>query len=434
MPKYVEPVKLNETDVIKLSGIASGDIPAGEDVKKRAGVVLELSHGTMIRDVASRFGMRENTVTEIRRRYLKNGMASLGIAAKSGRPVKRLSAADLEKQLDAFIASFKRDNSRNPTATEVSNGLNAPLPVVRAAMKARNLIQERQRSWEIALPGNTAPRVIDLAGMYVSGKQQILAVKVTDDRGNCKSETINIMITGSKSFADSCKPGNKSVHHYEQLADLLEAFAVSHPKNKKGGMTGAEFIRAVTEANGIGEKPAYHLLVHGSPIAEKNGAMLPAAVLVPCADLSAWLFRTNCLLDILCTESGSVRFSARVISALKGYLSDADADSEPFIWMKHPAGGTELKDAHKADTASQRFAPGTVMAEVKIMGDDGQWISCKAMQETGLRQKDLNPHSLDSYLKAAGIIEQSIANTSRAAARCANEKYLNETVNKNSKT
>lgn len=93
-----------------------------------------------------------------------------------------------------------------------------------------------------------------------------------------------------------------------------------------------------------------------------------------------------------------------------------------------------MKTEHDADAESQSFAPGTVMAEVKIMGDDGQWISCKAMQETGLRQKDLNPHSLDSYLKAADIIGQSIASTSRTAARIANEKYLNETVSKNSKS
>ena len=44
----------------------------------------------------------------------------------------------------------------------------------------------------------------------------------------------------------------------------------------------------------------------------------------------------------------------------------------------------------------------------------------------------MNPHSLDSYLKTVDIIEQSIANTSRAAARGINEKYLNETVKKKS--
>ncbi|WP_406041057.1 transposase [Succinimonas sp.] len=434
MPKYVEPLKLNEIDAIKLAGIASGDIPAGEDVKKRAGVVLELSKGTMIKDAAGKFGMRENTVTEIRRRFLKNGMASLAIAPKSGRPVKGLSAADLEKQLDAFMASFKRDNSRLPTVMEVSQGLNASLPVVREAMKARNLIPERQRSWEIALPGNTEPRVIDLAGMYLSGVQQILAVKVTDVQVKRSSKTGNVMITGSRSFADSCKNTDMSVHHYEQLAALLEAFIAANPKNRKRSMTGTEFIRAVTEANGAGEKPAYHLLVHGSQVAEKKGTMLTSAVLVTCADSSAWLLKTKCLLDLLRAESGSARHSARIISALEGYLSSADEDAEPFIWMKKSSREPELKAEPASDAESQSFAPGTVMAEVKIMGDDGQWISCKAMQETGLRQKDLNPHSLDSYLKAVAIIEQSIANTSRAAARIANEKYLNETVNINSKT
>ena len=116
MPKHVDPIKLNETDAISLKGIASGDIPAGEDVKKRAGVVLELSNGTMIKDVAGKFGMRENTVTEIRRRFLKNGMASLEIAAKSGRPATCLSAEELEKQLEAFLESFKHDNNRYPTS------------------------------------------------------------------------------------------------------------------------------------------------------------------------------------------------------------------------------------------------------------------------------------------------------------------------------
>lgn len=436
MPKHVDPIKLNDSDVIRLTGLASGTIPAGEDVKRRAAAVLELSKGVQIKDVARGLGMRENSVTDIRRRFLSKGMAGLETAAKSGRPLTGLSADEVETRLDAFIDSFKQENNRNPTTLEAAKGLNASLSVVREAMKRRNMIQDRKRTWEIILPGDTAPHSIDLVGIFLSGEQQILAVKVTAGNDGSHVATQNAVITENRNFASSYTP-QEGTAHYEQLADIIETFTDSQSKSRKKGFTGVEFVRELIKANGECSTPSYHLLVHGLPVVETNGTMISDTVVSSCEELSDWLLKTGNILDVLCTDAGSVSNSVRIVSSIESFLRVASSDSDPFVWMKTPTESDNCEQKASVNNHSsvpaqneKTPAPGTVIAEVKIMGDDGQWITYETTLETGYRQQDLNPDSIDTYLKGVNVVEQAIAKTTREAARGINERYLNETVKK----
>ena len=74
MPKRVEQIIVKESDAIILKGIAEGTIPSGDSVIKRAKALLLLADGKRIKDAANEVAMRENTITDLRRRYLDIGI------------------------------------------------------------------------------------------------------------------------------------------------------------------------------------------------------------------------------------------------------------------------------------------------------------------------------------------------------------------------
>ena len=78
MSRIAQPISLNIADINVLTGITNGSVPAGDDVKTRAEVLLSLNQGMSGKDVAKALSIRENTVSDIRRPvfYTFQGMNS----------------------------------------------------------------------------------------------------------------------------------------------------------------------------------------------------------------------------------------------------------------------------------------------------------------------------------------------------------------------
>lgn len=438
MPKSVPPISLSADDVSKLNLIVSEQSLSSPDVKRRASIVLELSQGRQIKDVAKSFEIRENTVTEIRRRFLKNRLDSLEIAPKSGRPTNCCKVEEIEGKLDGFVAAFNQEHGRNPSVKEVTAGLNGSVNAVRQLMIQKELIESRKKIWDIVLD-NMKPHIVDPVGLYVSNEQQVIVVRVFTKAETSEPDTRTSVKTVNRSFADSYKPDLQAAN-YAQLADVLDAFTLTGSKSKPQNGACIRFIENLIGSYRNEEGVTYNLLVCGELQIEKDGRMIHGAVVDRCEDIKLWLQKVTHLLDLLCTDAGDVSLAVKIASGLERYLAIANSDSEPFVWVKLPTdagmpknAGTTKKTAIFPEAgieASSLPAPGTIRVQAQIMGDDGHWISFDVNRNTGFTQNEFNMGSADSYLQGLSRIEQIIANATHDAARGLNERYLTVTAKK----
>ena len=168
MPKSVAPIVLNETDAITLNSIVSGDLIAGAAVQKRARAILLLSEGKQIKDTAKEIGMRENSVTEIRRRFLANGISSLSDQGRSGRPVTKMAVNDVESKVNDIISTAFSNGSSIPSVKDIAATLNARPEIVRDVLKKKGLIQQRKSNWEFPVLDTPGAKTIDLCGLFLS--------------------------------------------------------------------------------------------------------------------------------------------------------------------------------------------------------------------------------------------------------------------------
>ena len=127
-------------------------------------------------------------------------------------------------------------------------------------------------------------------------------------------------------------------------------------------------------------------------------------------------------------------------------------NSEPFVWRRlnngsetqsdngsadnsisPPAVGASLSpDGDSVKNGQANLPPGTIQAQIRIMGDDGQWITYKLQDNIGMKQNEFKLDSPENYLQGLNIIEQSIARTSHEVAKGINQEYLNQLSKKKS--
>ncbi|MBQ8707527.1 MAG: helix-turn-helix domain-containing protein [Succinivibrionaceae bacterium] len=453
MPIYLEPIKLKESDRIYMQGIANESTIAGEDVKRRARILLGLADGKMIKDLAKEFDVRPNTITAIRRRFENAGISSLEDAKRSGRPHVGLSPEEIDNRLDGFIENYLLEHDCQPSARVIADELGGSIQAVRDAMKKRNLLQERQRVWNIAMDPAYPPRSLELCGIYISAEQQVAMIKVVGSQGEHDRGQSNAVITHNRRFALAYKP-ELQTGCYIQLSKAIKAFTefASKVSTSSGKNSCVDFIRKVIESSGNNEGSSYHLLACGSQISDTGRNLIANTVLDHCDAVEAWIAKTEHLLCLLCSESNSVELSADIANGIENYLSKAVPNSEPFVWMRlndeagthadnasanNPtsvsvAGASLSQDGASVQNGQANLPPGTIQAQIRIMGDDGQWITCKIQDNIGMKQNEFKLDSPENYLQGLNIIEQSIARTSHEVAKGINQEYLNQLSKKKS--
>ena len=431
-----------------MQGIANESTIAGEDVKRRAKILLGLADGKMIKDLAREFDVRPNTITAIRRRFQNVGISSLEDAKRSGRPHVGLSPEEINDRLDGFIENYILEHDCQPSAKVIADELGGSIQAVRDAMKKRNLLQERQRVWNIVMDPAYPPRSLELCGIYISSEQQVVVIRIVGSQGEHNRDQDNAVITHNRRFALAYKP-ELQTGCYIQLSKAIKAFTefASKVSTSSGKNSCVGFIRNVIEASGgNSDDSSYHLLACGAQIADTGRNLIANTVLDHCETVETWIAKTEHLLCLLCSESNSVELSADIANGIENYLSKAVPNSEPFVWRRlnngsetqsdngsadnsisPPAVGASLSpDGDSVKNGQANLPPGTIQAQIRIMGDDGQWITYKLQDNIGMKQNEFKLDSPENYLQGLNIIEQSIAKTSHEVAKGINQEYLNQ--------
>ena len=429
MPKHVPPITLKDSDVIFLKLIISGQIVAGEDIQKRAKALLLLSEGKQIKVTAKEIDMRENSVTDIRRRFLANGIGSIMDKDRSGRPTKKLPAEDVEIKVRDVISSSYASGSPIPSVKEIARDLNASEKNVRDVLRKSGLIQERKHLWEFPAIDGLGAKAIELIGIYLSPDQQMILVRVLNPKAHIDSGK-SVVTTKSSTLADALSastPDNGSI----DLAHALDIFISGSEKRhigKHDALTFAKGLYADFHTDDCCDE--YHLFSNGKPLAENNRSLLPDIFVHVEPDDKTWLLQVENLFSMLC--DGRSDLCQRLSAGIRAYLQRSNVDKAVFEWKKGKVlPETDGNSNTALDEQNIQARPaGTIEFEARIMADDGHWITYTASGYSNVKQEHFDMSSANEYLNSFDTIEQAIVSVSRDAARGINEAYATDLVKK----
>ena len=268
MSRSVEALILKDSDRTALNDIASGRVAAGEDVVKRARAILKMCEGQQLKAIALELDMRPNTITDIRKRYLKYGISSITDQARTGRPVK-IPQQEAQYSLEKIIQDSFSSKTPIPSVKDISKQLNVPEATVRDILKSKGIISERKRIWDFRTSNGLIARYIDIVGIYLSPMQQLIIVQtfpdstenvIPDHKGN------GIVTIHNHSLACRIQEDTDSDGGIE-LAKSLEAFCFSEDKTIAKKSNGAlDYVQSVVTSLTNEQGTEYHIFAYGDPI------------------------------------------------------------------------------------------------------------------------------------------------------------------------
>lgn len=429
MPKYIQPIVIKDSDVIFLKSIISGQTVAGEDIQKRAKALLLLSEGKQIKVTAKEIGMRENSVTEIRRRFLKNGIDSIKDKERSGRPTTKLSAEKVESKVRDVISSSFASGSPIPSVKEIAKDLNASEKNVRDVLKKSGLIQERKHLWEFPAADGLEAKSIDLIGIYLSPDQQLILVRVLKPGAHIESGK-SVVATKSSTLADALSlsaQDNGSI----DLARALDIFVSGSETRHVGKSDALAFVKSLyADFHTDDSYDEYHLFLNGKPLVENGRSILADIVVHVEHDNKTWVLQAENLFNIL--SDGKSDICQRLSAGIRAYLQRSNVDKAVFEWKKAKCSPeTEANSGNALNEQNIQTRPaGTIEFEARIMADDGRWITYTARGQSTIKQEHFDMSSATAYLNNFDTIEQAIVSVSRDAARGINEAYATDLVKK----
>ena len=429
MPRCAQPIKLNKSDVNILNGITNGSVPTSDDVKTRAKVILSLSQGMSGKDVAEALGIRENTVSDIRKRFLEKGISSLSTAKKSGRPLS-VDPGQIELKINEIIANAFHEKKPVPSVDEISKQLEAPKLMVRNILKEKNIIKERARKWEFRSSDGLEIKTVALAALYLSTSQQVLVIKTSTDDSFISLSDDGLLETRSSNIASQLQDDSTD-DKCIMLADALEAFSLSNAVGRIGKAVNAySYLKTVLPSLTNHSHCEYHLFACGDPIVNSEGIVVSGAVLHNSETQESWLRQVESVLSLLTTNETGYTTAVKITTGIYQYLKIANVKSDVFTWSKVHVQEQIAERESKIDE-TEKAVPGTIEFTGRIMGSDGKWITSTTISTMPISEEEFDSSSQRGYLKSFDKIEQAIGNVARESARRLNEQYMLQLVKKN---
>lgn len=438
MPKVANVIILKETDVISINNIISDNSFAGEDIKKRAKAILLLSEGKQVKVVAKELGVRENTVTEIRRRFEAKGLKSLEDRQRSGRPVI-YKHDDARQKIKDALKLYEEENKDTPTVKELSEKISLPVPLVRNVYHELGLIENRKHSWDFKTSDGLIAKNVEIVGIYLSSTQQALILRAGDEiqsYSGAKEQCEHRLVTKERTLAGMLTKEADS-NNCLKIAQAIEIYIQNNKKTafseKNDDFDG--FLRdTIGELVPISEVTSeYHVFMHGETLNLGPRSLIPNIRFHESANLEQWRSMTENIINVLSMRSNDYDAGINFCNGIDCYLNGANQYTAAFRWSKCPKALTEndnqkqKTESTKSDSqAVENITPGTVRVVASIMGDDGKWISYQSENEGKITQEDFKTGSKQDFLNSFDVIEQAIVKTTRQAAKGINERYMSE--------
>lgn len=141
MARRSAPMNCSEADLLELQHLAEHS--KNKKVAERARMMIACAQGTLIKDVASQFETRPNTVIEWKSRYTKYGIA--GLASRPRGNSKDVYGDEFKERLVSTFNSPPPEGAKYWTGPLLAKQLDAPVPAVRRYLTRAGIRLNEQR-------------------------------------------------------------------------------------------------------------------------------------------------------------------------------------------------------------------------------------------------------------------------------------------------
>ena len=327
MSRVAERIVVIKDDIKRLNDIVNNSFSSKELVT-RCKAILLAGEGLENKEISERLGVRRNSVGDWRKAWIAGGIDAITGIAKTGRP-----RGDKRKTLDIVLEGEDIIKTGTESVKSYSGQSGASVATVyRAIAESQGKGTAFRGSNDIPVSLATTPRIVDIAGMYVSSSEAAIILRVCNEECG-QALDHGHMILYSKSAGEYIKEASNS-EGMVTLTDALEILTEHAGEMKAKGRqnTLREFLSKIIPAIPRTAQNEYTVIYYSADRAATEKAvnrrnMRTTAV----PDFGAWVKETVFWISLLTSD---MELADSIGRRIKKYMDARKAGTDMFQWYR----------------------------------------------------------------------------------------------------
>ncbi|MBU2513790.1 IS630 family transposase [bacterium] len=348
MPKKAVSIICTEDQRSELKRLASSRTLESRLVD-RAKIILLSIEGIQNKDIAHRFGIRQNTVSDIRKRFISNGIKGLYDQPRSGKP--KTYDKDFRNKVLKLLESEPPGGHSAWDGPLIAAQLKTSTHAVWRLLKKEGIQLSRKRSWCISTDPQFVAKSADIIGLYLNPPLNAIVISV-DEKPSIQAlerQTGYVKVQNGKIVR-----AYKSTYKRHGTLNLFAALEIASgkifgkvTKEKKR----PDFILFIEEiiTDLPGEKEI-HVILDNYCTHKKNEEWLqkhPNVFFHYTPTSASWLNQIEIWFGIFTRKvlrGAGFENTTKLRSAIEAYIEFYNQSPRPFIWKKREVKGSQLRD------------------------------------------------------------------------------------------
>ena len=350
MPRKAPVVKLEEDSRRKLMQIASGKTEEARRVL-RAKVILGCADGIRGSELAAKFDIMPNTVTEYRRRFQSEGLKFLDDKPRSGRPP--VYDKEVEKKILAKLDEKPPHGMSRWDGGSLSSALGISDDYVWRFLKKNGICLSRQRSWCISTDPEFAAKSADIVGLYLAPPQNAIVISI-DEKPSMQalSRKTGYVYAGNGKIVRAYKSTYKRNGTLNLFGALETATGIVKGKitERKKRSDFLQFMDELLMEYPCSDTTEFHVILDNYCIHKKNTAWLNNHKNVHfhfTPTSASWLNQIEIWFGIMSRKvlrGASYNSKAELKDAIEKFIEGYSKNPHPFKWRKRDVKGSQIRD------------------------------------------------------------------------------------------
>lgn len=348
MPKKATAISCTDEQRSELNRLASSRTLESRLVD-RAKIILMSLDGAQNKDIAQRFGIRPNTVTDIRKRFNDNGIQGLYDQPRSGKP--KTYDKKFRNQVLILLESDPPAGHAGWDGPLIAETLKVSPHAVWRLLRSEGIQLSRKRSWCISTDPQFVAKSADIIGLYLNPPLNAIVISV-DEKPSIQA------LERQKGYV-KVKNGKivrayKSTYKRHGTLNLFAALEVATGK-VFGKVTQEkkrpDFILFMDEI--IADLPKereIHVILDNYCTHKKNEEWLrkhPNVFFHFTPTSASWLNQIEIWFSIFTRKvlrGAGLEDTTKLRGAIESYIKYYNTSPRPFAWKKREVKGSQLRD------------------------------------------------------------------------------------------
>jgi transposase len=348
MPKKAMHISCSNEQRSQLERLASSRTHESRLVD-RAKIILLSLDGLQNKDIAKRFSIRPNTVTDIRKRFHENGLQGLYDKARPGKP--KTYDKNFRNTVIKLLETEPPSGHASWDGPLIAERLKTSPHAVWRLLRTEGIQLSRKRSWCISTDPQFVAKSADIIGLYLNPPLNAMVISV-DEKPSIQAlerQTGYIKVTNGKTLR-----AYKSTYKRHGTLNLFAAIEVATgkifgkvTKEKKR----PDFITFMDEL--IADLPnnrEVHVIVDNYCTHKKNEEWLqkhPHVYFHFTPTSASWLNQIEIWFGIFTRKvlrGAGFENISKLKDAIESYITYYNKSPKPFVWRKREVKGSQLRN------------------------------------------------------------------------------------------